>query len=85
MSLGRTALYYKKNKKARDKKYAYDKKYNASDKQKKYRVALNRARRKRKLKGDPRDLSHTKGGNLVLENASKNRARNGANGKSTKK
>jgi len=30
-------------------------------------------------------MSHTKSGKLVRESTSKNRARNGANGKSTKK
>lgn len=82
----RTAKYYAANPKARAKKYAYDKKRNSTTAQKKYRAELARARRKRKImgKGGP-DLSHTKKGTLVKESPSKNRARNGANGKSTKK
>jgi len=44
------------------------------------------ARRRRGIagKGGP-DLSHTKKGTMVLESPSRNRARNGHNGKSTKK
>ena len=82
----RTAKYYAANPKARAKKYAYDKKRNASAKQKKYRAELAKARRKRGMMGKGgADLSHTKNGKLVKEAPSKNRARNGANGKSTKK
>lgn len=82
----RTAQYYAKNPKAKAKKYAYDKKRNSSAKQKKYRAELARERRKRGIMGKGGgDLSHTKKGTLVRENRSKNRARNGANGKSTKK
>lgn len=68
-------------------KRAYDKKYNASDKQKKYRAELNRANRKAGTygNGDGKDMSHKKDGKMVLEHQSKNRARNGQNGKSTKK
>lgn len=71
----------------RKKKIAYDKKYNSSDEQKKYRVELNRANRKAGTygNGDGKDMSHTKVGKLILESARKNRARNGHNGKSTKK
>lgn len=71
----------------RKKKIAYDKKYNASDDQKKYRAELNRANRKAGTygNGDGKDMSHTKLGKLILENARTNRARNGHNGKSTKK
>lgn len=71
----------------RKKKIAYDKKYNSSDDQKKYRVELNRANRKAGTygNGDGKDMSHTKVGKLILESARSNRARNGHNGKSTKK
>ena len=81
--LGETAKFYKRNKRSRDKKKAYDKAYHATDERKKYRARLNRERRRRKLKGDDRDLSHTKSGKLVLENKSTNRARNnsGDNGR----
>lgn len=56
--------------------YAYDKKYQASKKRKKYRVELNRINRKKGRVGDGKDVSHTKGGGTVLESASRNRARN---------
>lgn len=69
------------------KKRAYDKKYSATEEKKNYRVELNRENRERGTygNGDGKDLSHTKSGKLVEEKASKNRARNGQNGKSTKK
>lgn len=68
-------------------KRAYDKKYSSTDKQKKYRVALNRANRKAGTygNGDGKDMSHKKDGKMTLESQSTNRARNGQNGKSTKK
>jgi hypothetical protein len=68
-------------------KRAYDKKYAATEKQKKYRAELNRANRKAGTygNGDGKDMSHKKDGNMALEHQSKNRARNGQNGKSTKK
>lgn len=83
--LSKSARYYRDNAEAREKKKKYDTVYHATPERKKYRASLNRARRKRKLKGNPKDLSHTKTGNLVLENQGTNRARNGANGKSSKK
>jgi len=69
------------------KKKDYDKEYSASDERKNYRVELNRENRKRNTygNGDGKDVSHTKDGELVLENAKSNRARNGHNHKSTKK
>ena len=85
MALSRTALFYRNNKKSRDKKKKYDTKYHSTPARRKYRSALGIARRKRGLKGDKRDLSHTKDGSLVLENRSKNRARNGAGNKSSLK
>ena len=82
----RSARYYASNPKARAKKKAYDTKYHKSPSRRKYRSELNAARRKRKIYGKGGgDMSHTKKGTLVRESASKNRARNGANGKSTKK
>ena len=39
----RTAKFYAKNKKSRDKKKAYDKKYHSSTERKKYRASLNKA------------------------------------------
>ncbi len=68
-------------------KKAYDKKYSATDKQKKYRVELNKANRQAGTygNGDGKDMSHTKSGKMTLESQSVNRGRNGQNGKSTKK
>jgi hypothetical protein len=71
----------------RKKKIAYDKKYAATDERKKYRVELNKANRQAGTygNGDGKDMSHTKVGKLISESARNNRARNGQNGKSTKK
>ena len=83
----RSAKYYAANPEARKKKSKYDTAYGKSAKRRKYRSALNKANRKAGTygNGDGKDMSHTKSGRLVKEPASKNRARNGANGKSTKK
>ena len=82
----RTAQYYASNPKARAKKKKYDTKYHSSAERKKYRAELNAARKKRGIAGKGGgDLSHTRSGKLVRESASKNRARQGANGRSTKK
>lgn len=56
-------------------------------KRKKYRAELNRENHKAGTygNGDGYDMSHTKSGKLVKEKQSKNRSRNGKNGKSTKK
>lgn len=72
---------------SKKRKLEYDKEYQASEKRKKYRVELNRANRQAGTygNGDGKDMSHTKKGSLMLERASKNRARNGHNGKSSKK
>lgn len=80
----KSAKYFKKNKAARDKKNAYQKKYNKKKSQVKKRVELNRANRKAGTYGnkDGLDMSHTKKGKLVKEEQSKNRARNGRGGKS---
>jgi hypothetical protein len=70
-------------------KKAYDKKYAATDKQKKYRAELNQANRKAgtygKMTAMGKDRSHKKDGSMVLENRHENRGRNGQNGNSTKK
>lgn len=85
MKLSRTARFYRNHKRSRDKKKEYDTKYHATTARKKYRASLNKIRRKRRLKGNSKDLSHTKSGNLVLESRKANRSRQGANHKSTKK
>lgn len=82
----RTARYYASNPKAKAKKKKYDTAYHSTAERKAYRAKLAKARRKRKMMGKGgADLSHTKSGRLVRESASRNRARNGANGRSTKK
>ncbi len=73
--------------KRRKKKIAYDKKYHSTTKRKKYRALLNRKNKEAGTygNGDGKDMSHTKSGRLVKERRRRNRARNGQNGKSTKK
>lgn len=76
----RTALYYQKNPEARKKRLEQQSEYQKKPSQVKKRVELNKEARKRKIYGKRRDmgvdLSHTKDGKMVLENSSKNRARN---------
>lgn len=71
----------------RKKKLAYDTKYQSSPKRVNYREDLNLANKRAKTygNGDGLDMSHTKSGTMVKENMKSNRARNGHNGKSTKK
>ena len=75
--------------KATGRDYSTQKAFNKRPDQVAKRVELNREARKRKIYGKRHsngvDLSHTKSGKMVLENRSANRARNGRNGKSTKK
>jgi hypothetical protein len=85
MALSKSALHYRRNKKSRDKKKAYDTEYHATPERKKYRASLNKARRARGLKGNGKDLSHTKDGKLVLESRKRNRGRQGSGNKSTLK
>lgn len=70
-------------------KLAYQAAYNKRPDEVARRVELNGEARKRKIYGKRHangvDLSHTKSGKMVLEKRSTNRARNGKNGKSTKK
>lgn len=67
-------------------KRAYDKKYHKTTARKKYRAKLNKANKDAGTygNGDGMDMSHTKSGKMKLELKRINRARNGANGKSTK-
>ena len=77
---------YKKNPKLRAKKNAYQRKYNKKPAVKQASEERWTERRRRGIAGKGgKDLSHTKKGTMVLESPSKNRARNGHNGKSTKK
>jgi hypothetical protein len=82
----KSARYYAANPKAAAKKAAYQRKLNKKPSVKNASEERWTERRRRKIagKGGP-DLSHTKKGNMVLESPKRNRARNGHNGKSTKK
>ena len=83
-----SAKYYRDHPEARRKKAATDKKVNARPEQRKKRIELKKARAAAKKRGvnlRGKDMSHTKSGRMVPEDSSRNRARQGANGKSTKK
>lgn len=80
-----SSKYFASNPEARAKKNAYNKKYHATEERKNYREELNKINRRNKGYGDNTDLSHTRSGKLVSESRSRNRARNGKNGKSSKK
>lgn len=77
MALGKTAKFYATHPEARKKRLAYQAAYNRKPAHRKYRSILATERKKRGLTGDPRDLSHTKTGKLVLESRKRNRQRNG--------
>lgn len=83
----RSAKYFQNNPEAREKKNEYNKKYHSTDERKAYRAGLNKANKEAGTYGnkDGKDKSHTKSGKLVSESQSKNRARNGKGGKSSKK
>jgi hypothetical protein len=83
----KSAKYFAKNKKARDKKNAYNKDYHATAERKKYRAKLNKANRASGTygNGDGKDKSHTKSGKITNEKRSSNRARNGKGKRSSKK
>ena len=85
MPLKKTAIYYHNHPEARKKKLDYDLKYESTPERKKYRSLLAIARHKRGLTHKAGDLSHTKNHTLVLENRSRNRARQGSGGGSTLK
>lgn len=82
-----SSKYFASNPEARAKKNEYNKTYHATEQRKNYREQLNKLNRRGNDAGygDNKDLSHTKSGKLVQENRSSNRARNGKNGKSSKK
>lgn len=73
----KTAKYYAKNPKAKSKKNAYQKKYNAKPSERKRRSELVKENRKRGTygNGDKKDVSHMKSGKTKLESQSKNRGR----------
>ena len=81
-----------KNKRAKSNKATgrdYSKESSYNKKKTSYRSKLNKEARKKGVYGKRYakgvDLSHTRSGKMVLEKRSTNRARNGSNGKSTKK
>lgn len=75
--------------KATGRDYSKEKAYQSSPERRKYRAELNAEARDRGIYGKRsamgKDLSHKKDGKMVLESKSLNRARQGSNGKSTKK
>lgn len=74
----KSASYYRKNAKARAKKAAYDKAFNARAGQKKDRAAHGRARYKAEKAGTVKpsqDMVRGKGGKLRAGDRSRNRAR----------
>ncbi len=72
-----TAQYYRDNPEAKDKKDAYNKKYNRKEEQLDKRRELSKERRDRGVMGKGGDdMSHTKDGKIVSEDPSTNRARN---------
>lgn len=85
----KSAKYFQEHPEARAKKDAYNKAYHASEKRVQYREDLNQANRKAgtygKMTEMHKDRSHLKNGKMVAEDSSKNRARNGKNGRSSKK
>lgn len=83
----KSSKYFAENEEARKKKNAYSKKYNSTPKEKKNRALLNKENKERGTygNGDNKDVSHKKNGKTFLEHYSSNRARNGKNGKTTKK
>lgn len=74
----RTSKFYKDNPEARAKRLQYQKKYNKQSMQIQKRVELNKINRQKGTygNGDGKDVSHTKEGTTVMEDQSKNRARN---------
>ena len=78
MALGRTARHYRSNPASRQKHRDYMAGYNKTPKQKAYRRALARARRKRGIMGQGGgDLSHSRNGSLTRKSMKINRAANG--------
>ena len=73
---GRTARFYRKNKRSRLKHRRDNTKINDTDSKREYRRNLMMIRRKRKP-GSQTDMSH-KNGKIVPEDRKRNRARGGA-------
>ncbi len=75
---GPSTAYYRSHPEAAAKKVRHQAAINRRPEERHRRAELNRERRRRGIagKGGP-DISHTVGGNTVLEDPSTNRARNG--------
>ena len=86
MAQGNTSDYYKSNPKAAERRRKQQRAYNKTAKGLKIRTAANKLNRKLGTygNGDGKDVSHTTSG-TSSEKESSNRARNGQNGKSTKR
>jgi hypothetical protein len=86
MGQSKTSKYYATHPDAAERRRESQRKINQSEERKSYRTAHQKARRDVGIdgKGGP-DMSSTKSGKFVKEKPSINRARNGANGKTTKK
>ena len=74
---GRTARFYRRNKKSRDKHVRDETNRNKSPAKRKYRNDLLKIRRRTKP-GPQQDVSHKPGGGTKIENRKANRARGGA-------
>lgn len=89
---GTGAVHKKRSEASRKKKQAYDKRLNATPKQKKLRADRNRKRREQQKKGNPKarvgskyDVSHQKDGTIKMEHRSKNRGKRGEGNRIKKK
>lgn len=76
----RTSEYYKRNPEARKRRLKQQARYDKKPSQKKKRAELNRLNHERGTygNGDGKDVSHRTDGSTILEDRSKNRARNRA-------
>ena len=75
---GRTARFYRKNKKSRLKHRADQRQINKRPEKVKYRSELRKERRKRGIDGKGGgDVSHQRNGSLKIESVKANRARGG--------
>ena len=74
---GRTARFYRRNKKSRDKHVKDETNRNKSPAKRKYRNDLLKIRRRTKP-GPQQDVSHKPGGGTKIESRKANRARGGA-------
>ena len=75
---GRTARFYRKNKKSRLKHRADQRAINKRPEKVKYRSELRKERRKRGIDGKGGgDVSHQRNGSLKIESVKSNRARGG--------